>query len=465
MELLKQRILKDGKIKEGNVLKVDSFLNHCMDITLIQEIGKEFRRLFPDPAINKILTIEASGIGIAAITAQYFGNADLVFAKKTKSKNLDGELYTVPVISYTRGTQFDVQVAKRYLTPEDNVLIIDDFLAHGQALQGLMEIVRQSGARLAGCGIVIEKGFQDGGRILREQGANLQSLAIIDSIENGVITFREEKGHHDMTQKEITEKKAGRFSGFADTYDRARPSVPDYPVQVVRNYLGRTPELIVDLGCGTGLSTKIWEAEARQVMGIEPNQDMLAMAKEKESPKASFRQGFGNQTGLEDLCADGVICSQSFHWMEPKSTLREINRILKPGGVFAAIDCDWPPVTNWQAEQAYMALYWKTKKLEQELPDLQGSSISYPKENHLSRMKESGYFRYCREILFTHQEDCSPQRLVDLLYSQGSVQLVLRTHPELIHQELEQFQKTVFRLFPQGQFPVEFCYRMRIGIK
>ncbi|MGI5957984.1 MAG: xanthine phosphoribosyltransferase [Massiliimalia sp.] len=190
MELLKERILKDGKIKEGNVLKVDSFLNHCMDITLIQEIGKEFRRVFPDPSINKILTIEASGIGIAAITAQYFGNADLVFAKKTKSKNLDGELYTVPVLSYTRGIQFDVQVAKRYLTPEDHVLIIDDFLAHGQALKGLMEIVRQSGAKLAGCGIVIEKGFQNGGKLLREQGVNLQSLAIIDSIENGVITFR-----------------------------------------------------------------------------------------------------------------------------------------------------------------------------------------------------------------------------------------------------------------------------------
>lgn len=193
MELLKERILKDGKIKEGNVLKVDSFLNHCMDITLIQEIGKEFRRVFPDPSINKILTIEASGIGIAAITAQYFGNADLVFAKKTKSKNLDGELYTVPVLSYTRGIQFDVQVAKRYLAPEDHVLIIDDFLAHGQALKGLMEIVRQSGAKLAGCGIVIEKGFQNGGKLLREQGVNLQSLAIIDSIENGVITFRSEE--------------------------------------------------------------------------------------------------------------------------------------------------------------------------------------------------------------------------------------------------------------------------------
>ena len=190
MELLKERILRDGKVKEGGILKVDSFLNHRMDISLLQEIGKEFRRLFPQKEINKILTIEASGIGIAAITAQYFGNADVVFAKKTKSKNLDGELYSVPVESYTRGTRFEEEKKKKFLDEKDCILIIDDFLAHGQALKGLMEIVRQSGAALAGCGIVIEKGFQDGGRILREQGVNLQSLAIIDSIEGGKITFR-----------------------------------------------------------------------------------------------------------------------------------------------------------------------------------------------------------------------------------------------------------------------------------
>ena len=192
MELLKQWILQDGKVKEGGVLKVDSFLNHRMDISLLQEIGREFRRRFPQPEINKILTIEASGIGIAAITAQYFNNADVVFAKKTKSKNLDGELYTVPVRSYTRGELFEVQVAKRYLDENDCVLVIDDFLAHGQALKGLMEIVRQSGAKLAGCGIVIEKGFQNGGEHLRQQGVNLQSLAIVDSIENGIITFRKD---------------------------------------------------------------------------------------------------------------------------------------------------------------------------------------------------------------------------------------------------------------------------------
>ena len=169
MEELKQRILKDGKVKEGNVLKVDSFLNHQMDIRLLDEIGKEFRRRFAGEKINKILTIEASGIGIAVAAAPHFDYAPVVFAKKSKSKNLDGELYTAQVSSFTRGTTFDVQVSKKYLQPGDRVLIIDDFLAKGQALLGLLDIVAQSGAEAVGCGIVIEKGFQEGGKMLRER--------------------------------------------------------------------------------------------------------------------------------------------------------------------------------------------------------------------------------------------------------------------------------------------------------
>lgn len=148
MEILKQRILKDGNVKEGNVLKVDSFLNHQMDIRLLDEIGKEFRRRFDGEGVNKILTIEASGIGIAVAVAQHFDYAPVVFAKKSKSKNLDGELYTSKVTSFTRGTTFDVQVSKKYLNPGDRVLIIDDFLAKGQALMGLLDIVAQSGALL-----------------------------------------------------------------------------------------------------------------------------------------------------------------------------------------------------------------------------------------------------------------------------------------------------------------------------
>lgn len=192
MEELKQRIVKDGRLKEGNILKVDSFLNHQMDIDLFNKMGREFYRLFEKDHVNKILTIEASGIGIAVVASQHFGNVPVVFAKKTQSKNLDGELYHAKVTSFTRGTVFDIQVSKKFLGPQDHVLIIDDFLARGQALMGLLDIVRQSGATLAGCGIVIEKGFQEGGRKLREQGVRLESLAIIDSMTDTEIHFRKQ---------------------------------------------------------------------------------------------------------------------------------------------------------------------------------------------------------------------------------------------------------------------------------
>lgn len=191
MELLKQRIRQDGHVKPGNIIKVDSFLNHQMDIALLNEIGKEFARLFADRPVTKILTIEASGIGIAAIAAQHFGCVPVVFAKKTKSKNLDGELYVTQVESYTRGTVFDIQVSKKFITESDCVLILDDFLAKGKALLGLLDIVEQSGAALAGCGIVIEKGFQDGGDALRGKGVRLESLAIIDSADENGFVFRE----------------------------------------------------------------------------------------------------------------------------------------------------------------------------------------------------------------------------------------------------------------------------------
>lgn len=191
MELLKQRILQDGRATEDDVLKVDSFLNHQMDIPLLNEIGKEFRRRFAGEPVTKILTIEASGIGIAAITAQHFGNVPVVFAKKTQSRNLDGALYTARVQSFTKGTVYDIQVSRKFLGPQDCILILDDFLARGQALQGLLKILKDSGAKLAGCGIVIEKGFQDGGRMLRAQGVRVESLAIVSSISGGKITFAE----------------------------------------------------------------------------------------------------------------------------------------------------------------------------------------------------------------------------------------------------------------------------------
>lgn len=191
MNFLEERIQKDGIVKEGNVLKVDSFLNHQMDIELFDQIGAEFKKRFAGKPINKVLTIEASGIGIACMTAKHF-HAPVVFAKKSKSINIEGEMYVAEVESFTHKCKNQVIVSKKFLGPDDHILIIDDFLANGCALQGLISIVTEAGATLEGIGITIEKGFQAGGRIIRNLGYHLESLAIVDAMDpkTGHITFR-----------------------------------------------------------------------------------------------------------------------------------------------------------------------------------------------------------------------------------------------------------------------------------
>ena len=193
MNFLEERIVKDVIVKEGNVLKVDSFLNHQMDIELFDQMGAEFKKRFADRPINKILTIEASGIGIACVVAQHFG-VPVVFAKKTKSINIEGEMYTAEVESFTHKCKNQVIVAKKFLSEDDHVLIIDDFLANGCALQGLIQIVKAAGGTVEGIGIAIEKGFQSGGTVIRNLGYHLESLAIVDGMDasTGKITFREQ---------------------------------------------------------------------------------------------------------------------------------------------------------------------------------------------------------------------------------------------------------------------------------
>lgn len=193
MNFLEERIVKDGVVKEGNVLKVDSFLNHQMDIDLFEEMGAEFKRRFADANITKIVTIESSGIGIACIVARYF-NVPVVFAKKSKSINIDGDMYVAEVESFTHKCKNQVIVSKKFLNEDDYVLIIDDFLANGCALQGLISIVSEAGGTVEGIGIAIEKGFQAGGRMIRNLGYRLESLAIVDSMdaEKGTIEFREQ---------------------------------------------------------------------------------------------------------------------------------------------------------------------------------------------------------------------------------------------------------------------------------
>lgn len=192
MKLLEERIKEDGQVRPGNILKVDSFLNHQLDVALLEQLGKEFYERFKDKNITRILTIEASGIALACLTAQYF-KVPVVFAKKAKSKNLDGELYTSTVHSYTYGKDFTVTLSKKFLSKEDTVLLIDDFLAVGKAMRGLIDICNQAEAEIAGIGIAIEKGFQSGGKELRETGYDVYSLAIVDEMnDEGMIYFKEQ---------------------------------------------------------------------------------------------------------------------------------------------------------------------------------------------------------------------------------------------------------------------------------
>lgn len=192
MDLLKKKILEEGQVYAGNILKVDCFLNHQIDCGFLAEVGKEFHRLYKDEGINKILTIEASGIAIGAMVAQEFG-CPLVFAKKNKTKNIAGDVYTAQVESFTHGTTYNIMVSKKFLNPGDKVLIVDDFLAIGNALKGLISLVKESGAELVGCGTVIEKGYQHGGDELRAEGIRVESLAIIESMDadKGEVVFRD----------------------------------------------------------------------------------------------------------------------------------------------------------------------------------------------------------------------------------------------------------------------------------
>lgn len=192
MDLLKKKILEEGQVYAGNILKVDCFLNHQIDCGFLAEVGKEFHRLYKDEGVNKILTIEASGIAIGAMVAQEFG-CPLVFAKKNKTKNIAGDVYTALVESFTHGTTYNIMVSKKFLNPGDKVLIVDDFLAIGNALKGLISLVKESGAELVGCGTVIEKGYQHGGDKLRAEGIRVESLAIIESMDadKGEIVFRD----------------------------------------------------------------------------------------------------------------------------------------------------------------------------------------------------------------------------------------------------------------------------------
>lgn len=261
------------------------------------------------------------------------------------------------------------------------------------------------------------------------------------------------------------EINAQRFLGFADVYDNNRPAVPKQAVDIIEGYLGHVPESVVDLGCGTGLSVMAWNGRCGHVTGVDPSDDMLAIARLKETDNVSFIKAFSHETGLPDRCADVVICSQSFHWMNPQDTLAEADRLLRDCGVFAAVDCDWPPVCTLKAEMAYSALFNKVRLIEEENADVSRTFTRWDKANHLSNIRASGFFRYSREVVFSSTEPCDAERFIGLAQSQGSLQTILKLHPELIEKDYLHFRKSVFEAFEDNSGDIMFCYRMRIGVK
>ena len=272
-----------------------------------------------------------------------------------------------------------------------------------------------------------------------------------------------EKGCGVMEQS--CHRNAKRFYGFAEVYDQNRPAMPQKACDLILSYLDAPPRHIVDLGSGTGLSAAAWQGAGASVIGVEPSGDMLAVARKRAGERLTFLQAYADRTGLADGFADAVVCSQSFHWMAPAATLLEVNRILRPGGVFAAVDCDWPPVMDWQVEKAYETLHRRVRQLEQELPDIKKTFTRWAKEEHLQHIRESGYFRYAREIVFDSEEPCDARRLIGLSQSQGGLQALLKSHPEAVEAVCGQFAETVRRVYGDRRFLVRFCYRMRIGVK
>ncbi len=264
-----------------------------------------------------------------------------------------------------------------------------------------------------------------------------------------------------------------RFSGYEDTYDRYRPSAPQEVVNILTGYLQQKPGLVLDIGCGTGLSTFIWGKHAHNIVGVEPNDDMRGKAEAKLNSlhlqetdgSIRFMSGYSNQLEFPDGTADLITCSQSFHWMEPVSTLAEVARVLRPGGIFAAYDCDWPPTASWQSEKAYVGLLGNADKLLQERQSQQDQALKRNKESHLANILHSGAFRYAREIVFHNRELCDGERYFGLALSQGGIQTVLKLGLPDLDEEIHRFKELVKEHFQDRTLEVLFSYRMRIGIK
>lgn len=261
-----------------------------------------------------------------------------------------------------------------------------------------------------------------------------------------------------------------RFSGYQNLYDQYRPEAPQAVIRILTNYLGRRPSLVADIGCGTGLSTFVWNGHADRIVGVEPNGDMRSKAVEKSGTLSgessfSFVPGYSNQLDMDSGSVDIVTCSQSFHWMEPVSTLQEVSRVLTEGGVFAAYDCDWPPTLAWAIEDEYNRLLQKSDQLLKQLVEPGHQAIKRNKEEHLTHIQNSGAFRYSREVVFHNMESCDAERYVGLAVSQGGLQTVLKHGSTALDGDIAAFRSNVEAYFQGKTLEVMFNYRMRLGVK
>lgn len=267
------------------------------------------------------------------------------------------------------------------------------------------------------------------------------------------------------------QSNVARFSGFADVYDNYRPEAPEMVTEILTQYLQREPELVMDLGCGTGLSTLVWNGRATRIIGVEPNDDMrsVATAKLQHFPEGSsvisFVPGYSNQLEVDAESVDIITCSQSFHWMEPVSTLSEVHRVLRTGGVFAAYDCDWPPMISWELEKQYMELYDKCDEILERGTAEESKAVKRNKNEHLHNLQASGAFIYTREIVFHHQELCNAERYVGLALSQGGLQSVMKLGSTELDGDIASFREQTDKYFNGHTKEIMFSYRMRLGIK
>jgi ubiquinone/menaquinone biosynthesis C-methylase UbiE len=257
------------------------------------------------------------------------------------------------------------------------------------------------------------------------------------------------------------------FSGFAELYDANRPGFPKAAVDILTHYLGKKPKTVIDLGCGTGLSTAAWATVCERVIGVEPNADMHAIASRmaKQFPAMEVICASAEKTDLPEQIADIVVCSQSFHWMNPGFVLREVDRLLRAEGVFSTVDYDWPAVASWRVEAAFESLSREAKAITREYPDLIHHAVKYKKAEHLSNMGKAGVFRYTREFVFCNTEKCTAERYVDMALSQSSIQAILRARPAALDRFIAALRQAAEEYFGAENNTINICYRMRIGIK